>query len=225
MTTMSKTRAEVNLSKTDFFADFPIDVLEQIEKDSTVRKFRKNSHIILNGEESHAAYVVISGSANAFADNEEGGEFSVSSFSEGDCFGELGVMSSGERSANVVTTSDCECLVIPKAVFMRALRSNQSASDAVIQHLIKRIRGMTEEVSCLALMDVYGRLVRILRLSAEKISDDGKTTERMTHKEIANRVGSSREMISKILKDLRVGGYIDIVDHRIMLLKELPERW
>jgi len=180
---------------------------------------------MFSGEESHAAYVMISGTANAFADNEDGDEFNVGTFSDGDCFGELGVMSNGGRSANVVTTTDCECLVIPKAVFLKALHSDQKVSEAVIQHLVERIRGMTEDVSCLALMDVYGRLARALRKSAEKASEDGTTTERITHKEIAGRVGSSREMISKILKDLRIGGYIDIVDHRIVLLKELPERW
>jgi len=220
-----KQEKKFRLADTDFFAQFPQATLDKIERQSKIRKFKKNSHILLNGEESHAAYVLLSGKASAFADNEDGDEFSVGFFKEGDCFGELGVMSNGGRTANVVTTSECECLVIPKAVFISALHSDSAASEAVIQHLIDRIRSMTEEVSCLALMDVYGRLIRVLKKSAELSSDDDRTTEKITHKEIANRVGSSREMISKILKDLRIGGYIDVVDHRIKLLKELPERW
>jgi CRP/FNR family cyclic AMP-dependent transcriptional regulator len=84
---------------------------------------------------------------------------------------------------------------------------------------------MTDDVSCLALMDVYGRLVRVIKNESEESTDGVRMTERMTHKELANRVGSSREMVSKILRDLREGGYIRIADHRIVLEKALPEKW
>ncbi len=84
---------------------------------------------------------------------------------------------------------------------------------------------MTEDVSCLALMDVYGRLVRVLNSSATPQPDGARVTPRITHQELASRVGSSREMISKILKELRVGGYISIENHCVHIHKDLPDRW
>ena len=96
----------------------------------------------------------------------------------------------------------------------------------VISSLVERIRGMTKDVSCLALMDVYGRMSRVIQQSIEKNSDsDIRQTEKLTHQELANRVGSSREMISKILKDLKTGGYIEVDNQRIVLLKDLPRKW
>ncbi len=213
------------LAQTAFFADFPEHLLEALDKASTVRKFRKNTHIIVSGEDSHAAYVILDGTAYAFTDDEDGNEFIITSFSKGDCFGELGLLDDKPRTANVMTTSECECLVIPRAEIKRALRTEPDVAMTVIRLLVGRIRGMTDDVSCLALMDVYGRLVRVVKNSAVENEQGITITERFTHQELANRVGSSREMISKILKDLRIGGYIGIDDHKIVVLKNLPEKW
>lgn len=209
-----------------FFEGFPADVLETLEAASTVRKFKKNTHIIVGGEESHAAYVLLSGTANVFSDDEEGNEFIHGVYRENELFGELGILDNKPRTANVMTTSDSECLVIPRAAFKAAIKSHPDASESVIHSLVSRIRGMTEDVSCLALMDVYGRLSRIIQQSAENNRDgDIRRTERLTHQELANRVGSSREMISKILKDLKIGGYISSENHRIVVHKDLPSKW
>jgi len=213
------------LADTGFFTDFPEHVLDVLEQASTVRKFRKNAHIILAGEECHAAYVLLDGSAYAFTDDADGNEYIITSFGKGDCFGELGLLDDKPRTANVKTTSNCECLVIPKPALQNAMQSEPAVAQAVIKTLVGRIRGMTEDVSCLALMDVYGRLARVIQNESNESIDGERMTERMTHKELANRVGSSREMVSKILRDLRIGGYIRIQDHRIVLEKTLPEKW
>lgn len=222
---MIEAAATYKISETEFFRDFPESVLEVLEKASTVRKFRKNAHIILAGEECHAAYVLLGGTAYVFTDDADGNEYIISSFAKGDCFGELGLLDDKPRTANVKTTSDCECLVIPKSALIQALQSDPAVALTVIRSLVGRIRGMTDDVSCLALMDVYGRLIRVIKNESVETSDGVRITERMTHKELANRVGSSREMVSKILRDLREGGYIRIADHRIVLEKTLPEKW
>jgi len=213
------------LARADFFVSFPNSMQKILDESGSVRKYRKNAHIIVSGEDSLAVYILLSGSAYAFTSDEEGNEFIVSSFAEGDCFGELGLLDNKPRTANVVTTSSCECLVISKSNLLRAIESDPAISMAVIQGLVGRIRGMTEDVSCLALMDVYGRLVRVVQNEAVERENGILSTGRITHRELASRVGSSREMISKILKDLRVGGYIDVEKHCIVLRKKLPEKW
>lgn len=213
------------LADVNFFSSFPEPALEQIERAATLRKFRKNTHIITTGEESHACYVLLSGSAVVFTEDEDGEEFIHQSLHVGDCFGELGVLDGKSRTANVMTTDQSECLVIPKDVLLRALMDDKSASMDVIKSLISRIRVMTEDVSSLALLDVYGRIARIMEGESVEQPDGSKLLPRMTHQELAKRVGSSREMVSKILKDLRIGGYVSVESHRIRLVKPLPSNW
>jgi CRP/FNR family cyclic AMP-dependent transcriptional regulator len=213
------------LAANAFFGNFPAASIEALEKSSTLRKFRKNTHIIVAGEESHAAYLLLQGSAYAFTDDNEGNEFIVATFGPGDCFGELGLLDGQTRTANVITTSMCECLVVPRTEIHQQIANEPAVAGAIINGLVERIRGMTEEVSCLALMDVYGRLVRILNSSTQQLEDGGRVVPRLTHQELAKRVGSSREMISKILKELRIGGYLTIENHQIRILKNLPDRW
>lgn len=214
-----------SLSDVEFFKVFPEGAIANLERAATLRKFKKNTHIIVAGEESHAAYVLLIGTAYAFTDDDDGNEFIVGSFSAGDCFGELGLLDGHSRTANVITTSACQCLVVPGADINHEIMKEPSAAQAIIHSLVGRIRGMTEDVSCLALMDVYGRLVRVLNFAASEQDDGSRITDRITHQELASRVGSSREMISKILKELRVGGYISIENHCVKLHKELPDRW
>lgn len=208
-----------------FFSGFPEAELERLESSSAVRKFKRNTLLVNIGDDSHAAYLLLKGTANAFTDDEEGNEFIVNSFTAGDCFGELGVLDDLPRTANVITTTECECLVIPKVELMRVIESDPAVTLAVLRSLVGRIRGMTEDVSCLALMDVYGRIARVLNGEANETDDGRMKTGRMTHQELANKVGSSREMVSKILKDLKTGGYVNSEDHCIVLEKKLPDRW
>lgn len=213
------------LAAISFFGDFPAELVQSLEQAATLRRLKKNTHIIVCGEESHSFYVLIEGSAYAYTEDEQGNEFIVGSFGAGDCFGELGALDNRPRSANVKTTDDCLCQVIPRSVLIQAIEQNSTVAIAVVRSLVDRIRGMTEDVSCLALMDVYGRLVRTLMIDAKHDDKGNLRTARFTHQELANRVGSSREMVSKILKDLRVGEYIVVEGQQIVIQKPLPDRW
>ena len=214
------------LCETEFFSEFPAEALQRLEKNSAVRKYKKNSHLIVLGDECHAAYVLLQGSAHAYTEDESGNEFIVNSFNAGDCFGELGLLDGEPRTANIITTSPCECLVIPKVELTHIIDTVPGVAQVIMRSLVRRIRNMTEDVSCLALMDVYGRLVRVLTTEAVEDATDGRLkTGRLTHQDLGKKVGSSREMISKILKDLKAGGYIATENHCIVLEKQLPDRW
>ncbi|MBX2880416.1 MAG: Crp/Fnr family transcriptional regulator [Granulosicoccus sp.] len=213
------------LEDTPFFSGFPEKALARLESKSAVRKFKKNTHLVVSGDDCHSAYVMISGNAHAYTDDADGNEFIVNSFHEGDCFGELGVLDGLPRTANVITATPCECLVIPKVELVHVIENEPEVALSIIKTLVGRIRSMTEDVSCLALMDVYGRLARVLAAESQEHDDGITRTDRITHQELSKKVGASREMISKILKDLKTGGYIDTVDHCIVTKKKLPDRW
>lgn len=215
---------EATLARIPLFADLPEDDLRILAAHAVVRRYKKNTIVIGKGEESDTMYVVHSGRLRVFLDDEHGNELIIRLLGPGDVFGELAMLSGAPRSANVITTEDCELSVISRLHFMECLAANSQIGFRIIRGLVQRIQEMTEEISTLALLDVYGRVRSMLEKLAQE-RDGKRVTDRLTHQEMANMVGSSREMVSRILRDLRVGGYISVQGKRIIIEKELPPRW
>jgi len=95
----------------------------------------------------------------------------------------------------------------------------------LIERLIHRVRVTTGNLKSLALSDVYGRLVRLLNALVQEVDGKSVVPERLTQQEIADRVGASRDMIGKLMKDLVAGGYLAVEDRTITILKKLPTGW
>jgi CRP/FNR family cyclic AMP-dependent transcriptional regulator len=129
------------------------------------------------------------------------------------------------RSASVMTLEPAKLSIVEREQFKRFLADNPDAAYALIVTLIRRARNLTRAVGDLALLDVYGRVARLLLDNARE--DNGKLVvmDRMTQQEIAKRVGASREMVWRILDDLRQGEYIAVQDGRIVIRQQLPKRW
>ena len=115
--------------------------------------------------------------------------------------------------------------IILKTDFDACLARHPEIANHVIKGLINRLRISTENVRSLALMDVYGRVARLLLQVAEEVDGKLVVKEKLTQQDIADRVGSSREMISRILKDLKIGNYIEIHDKQITINESLPSHW
>ena len=213
------------------FADFDLmkglspEVIEGLAKHIHSRKFPKKSQIITEGDDSQCLYFVQSGRVKVFLDDDSGKEIIVNFHEEGDFFGELGLIEGVRRTASVVTVEDSVLGMMSKSDFQECLSTFPDFSFKIIHNLSSRLMNATETIRRLGLMDVYGRIVvTFLNLTEEK---DGKriVKERLTQQEIANRVGASREMVARILKDLRVGGYVSIEGGIIQIEKPLPHSW
>lgn len=169
-------------------------------------------------------YVVLSGRLRVYLDDDQGNEVTIRLLEAGEIFGELAVVSDAPRSANVMCLEDCRLCMISGGDFMDCLSKNSDIAFRIIQSLVQRVQEMTEEISTLALLDVYGRVRHTLMRLAKEC--EGKlVTDRLTHQELANMVGSSREMVSRILRDLKAGGYISTCDKRISIERDLPGGW
>ena len=212
------------LEKVQLFAGLSAEEIEAIETHAVLRTFRKNTVFIHKGEESSRLYLIVSGKVKVFVSDEYGREKVLSMQGPGDHLGELSLLADSSRTASAMTLEDSSFLVLSKTAFLECLGRNPRIALNLIRILVERVSRLTEEVSGLALGDVYSRLVRLLQ---EQGREEGAEliTGRLTQQEMGSMVGASREMVSMLLRDLRAGGYIAVKNKRISILKKLPTHW
>ncbi len=206
------------------FAGLEEQELRPLAEKALIRAFPKNTIVVQEGDLAQSIYLILSGKVRVFLGDESGKELIVDVKGPGQYFGEM-ALDEKPRSASVMTIEPSRFAIISKADFRVFLQDHPAIGFHVIENLIKLVRGMNGSVKSLAMMDVYGRVARmLLDLATEQ---DGKLviSERLTQKDMAARVGASREMINRILKDLSTGGYIKVEDRRITITKTPPARW
>ena len=198
--------------------------LQALSTHAVKRSFPKRAVIINEGDPADALYIILSGRVKVYAADGEGREIVLLTQGPGEYFGEM-MLDEGPRSASVMTLEASTFLVIPKASLRQFLVQNPAFAIRLIEKLIHRIRSLTASVKSLALMDVYGRVAGLLLELADEQDGSWVINERLTQQDIASRVGASREMVSRILKDLADGGYIAVQRDRIVVNRKLPTRW
>ncbi len=212
------------LQKTSLFQGLDDSDIEQVASQVVTRQFPKNTLVVTQGDDTDSLYVIIEGKVDVFLQNDKGKEIIINTLTQCDTFGELAPLGGIPRQASIITTENSLMAVISRQVFMDTLLSKPAISMRIIDRLIKLIQDLTEEVSSLALEDVYNRVVRILYKHAESVGDK-LVTEKLTQQDIALRVGATREMVHRILKELKTGGYISIEGKHITIEKKLPPGW
>lgn len=212
------------LENVPLFSGLPATELAEIEQHGTVKSYKKNTIIINQDDETYSLYVILSGSVKVFISGEDGREAVLNHQSAGDYFGDLALIDRQPRVASVMTTEPSTLMIISREDFLKCLSKNPEIAINLIKPMTSRMRMLARNVSSLALLDVYGRVARTLLNEAREV--DGRLiTEKLTQQEIADMVGASRAMVSRILKDLKTGGYISIEKKRINILQKLPARW
>jgi CRP/FNR family transcriptional regulator, cyclic AMP receptor protein len=169
--------------------------------------------------------VLLQGRVKVFSTDQNGREITYGDIEAGDYFGEMS-LDGGPRSASVMTLEPSVCAVVSRAAVSDQLAASPDFALQLIAQVIRRARQATDTARNMALLDVYGRVIATLE------SHDGPARPgepvlltQITHQSIASRVGASREMVSRLLKDLEKGGYIELGVKRITLKKKLPARW
>jgi len=190
-----------------------------------VRRYRKGTILIQEGDDGDTLFVVLQGRVKVYCVDASDKEITFGVFGIADYFGEM-AMDGGPRSASVITLEPTVCAVVHRRALSDFIAERPEFCYELLSRVIQRLRLATRDARNLAFTDVYGRITRLLNDLAT-LQDDGqcRVMERITHQEIASRVGCSREMVSRILKDLVSGGYIAISDRQIGLLARLPQRW
>lgn len=190
-----------------------------------LRSFPKNAVIINEGDKGESLFVILSGRVKVYVSDDDGREMILDIHGAGDYVGEMS-LDGRPRSASVMTLDPSTCSVVTRDDLRAAIAANPDVAMSLISTLIERARVATDNVKNLALMDVYGRVARLL-LQIAKEDGNGKLVvpERMTQQDIADRVGASRDMISRIFKDLTIGGYVTVDNRVITINRKPPARW
>ena len=190
------------------FAGLPENQVYQIARMAGVRKVPRNTTLVRVGDKTDALYVLVSGSAKVLNRDVEGREVILTLLGAGECFGEMSLIDGSPRSADVVSCEPCELLVIAKSDFAHALSENVDLCLNIMKSLADRLREANRKIESLALLDVYGRVAKLL-LDFSELEDGRRVIRRKVSKQdMAKMVGASREMVSRVMKDLESRGYV-----------------
>ena len=203
------------------------DDLRDLARRGELIRYAKNAVLIQEGSYGDTIYIVLAGKLRVYGSNNANErELTHGTYGPGEYVGEMS-LDGGARSASVMATEPTVCSMVTRRTLETFLAEHPSFAFELLAKVIRRARDATMSAKGMALNDVYGRLKLVLETSAE-LQPDGtrRLPEKITHQELANLVGCSREMITRQLKDLLKGGYIGFDDvGRLVLLKPLPPRW
>ena len=199
------------------FATLPEEQLRMLTTVVTRKSAPRSTTIMAGGDPTDSLYIVLSGRLKVMMSDAEGKEVILSILGPGEFFGEMGLIDDEPRSATVVTIEPCELLSIAKRDFKKCMAENFEMSQAVMRGLVKRLREADRKIGSLALLDVYGRVARLLLDMSETVDGERLVTKRLPKQDIAKMIGASREMVSRVMKDLQTGGYIEMRGSTIVL--------
>jgi CRP/FNR family cyclic AMP-dependent transcriptional regulator len=207
----------------------PHSLLVAVARHGGTRSFAANTVLIHEGDESDAIYIVLSGRIKAYSAGPQGREIVLDEFGPGHYVGEL-ALDGERRSVSIKTLEPTTCCVVQREGLDAFLAEHPEFAGHLTRKLIRMVRRLTEQVKSLALQDVYGRVTRVLMELSEPI--DGQAEQRivrqkLTQQDIADRVGSSREMVHRVMKELSIGNYVSPDENTKLLVirKKLPHAW
>jgi CRP/FNR family cyclic AMP-dependent transcriptional regulator len=217
--------------ETDIFDQVPLfENLSEDERHSLASRFivrhhPKNSVIINEGDDTSSFYIILKGRVKIYLTDDNGKEVVLNIQGEGEYLGEVALLDESPRSASVLTMEDCRFAVLNRQSFIECISENPQLSLKVMQGLTRRLRALSENVRSLALMDVYGRMARLLLELAVDRDGDSVIEDRLTQNDIAARIGASPKMVGRIMQDLKKGGYVRKKGKHLIIASSLPPAW
>jgi CRP/FNR family cyclic AMP-dependent transcriptional regulator len=200
------------------------DIAYLTERAAT-RTYPKGAIIVNEGDEGNSLFVIQSGLVKAYLSDDKGKEVILSTQGPGEYFGELALFDEAPRSASVAAMEPCKVMIVSKTQLRESILDRPQIAVILLKRLAVRVRALTENVRTLALLDVFGRLVKTLYSLAEEKDGGLVIDQKLTQQDLANRIGASREMVSRIMNDLAEGGYIAVEGKRVSIRKKIPSSW
>jgi len=213
------------LKSLPMFVGFSPDQLRELATMIMRRAASRGTALMHEGDTADSLYIVISGRLKVMVGEADGKETILSILGPGEFFGEMSLIDDNPRSASVIAIEACELLALTRRDFRKCLVENPVLAMGVMRILVRRLREADRKIASLAMLDVYGRVARLLLDMSENVDGEKIVTKRLPKQDIAKMIGASREMVSRVMKDLQMGGYIEMRGSNIVLRDSivLPE--
>jgi CRP/FNR family cyclic AMP-dependent transcriptional regulator len=203
------------------FSELSDGDISSLAKLSSRRRYPKDTVVFFENEEGDSFFMILEGRIKVTILGDDGREVILSMLGAGDFFGEMALLDNEPRSATAIAVEETELLSLHRTDFQTVLTDNRSITNALIKILTGRLRRANHQISTLALLDVYGRVARVIvdmaREEGRRLRDGRIAFRRATHQEIANRIGTTRETVTRMLKDLERQGLIHIEGKEIVV--------
>ena len=185
------------------------------------RRFKRGEALVEQGQKSDALFILLMGRARVMTCDSRGREVILATLSQGDYLGEMSIIDNQPHSATVRAEVQTDVLMLGRAEFARCLTENASMSQVVMRGLVKRLRHADRKIESLALLDVYGRVAHaLLDFAVADAQGQLLIKEKISRQDLAKMVGASREMVSRVMKDLEERGFIEALPNGATLLKD-----
>ena len=202
------------------------DSVRELARRGLIAQHAKGTLLIQEGDVGDSIHVILWGRLRSFSvDAQSGREITYGIYGPGEYLGEMG-LDGGPRSASVITLEPSVCALVRRATLEQYIAEHPAFAFELLGKVIRRARAATLTARQMALNDVYGRLKALLESLAAPQPDGTRTIgERLTHQDIAQRIGCTREMVSRVMRDLEQGGHVRQERGVIALRSALPARW
>ena len=200
--------------------------IARLAEKGVARSYKKKSILISEGDSGDTLYILTQGSVRVYGQDPSGKEVTYGHIEAPSYFGEMS-LDGGIRSASIEAITACQCTVITRERVKAELATNPELAFELITKITARARAATDTVRSMALKDAYGRLREILEQLSSEPDENGhrKIKSGTTHASLALQIGTSREMVSKILRDLEAGDYIASEGRMMLVTNKMPEHW
>jgi CRP/FNR family cyclic AMP-dependent transcriptional regulator len=208
------------IRRVPLFSMLTTDQAQVIADGVIKRRFRRGEIIVEQGRKSDALFILLSGRARVITSDSRGREVILAVLEPGDYLGEMSLIDNEPHSATVRAEVQTDVLVLGRSEFAACLPENSSLSYAILRGLVSRLRNADRQIESLALLDVYGRVARALLDMAQEEEGERIIRQKVSRQDLAKVVGASREMVSRVMKDLEERGLIQTQDNGWVQLTE-----
>lgn len=211
------------LRRVPFFSLLPQETLQEIASVIVKQRYRKGELLIRQAERCKGFFIIISGEARVIRTDEQGREVILASLGAGDYFGEMSVIDGLPASASIQFDTQADVLMLPVEEFRNYLPAPGSMADGLLQGFVTRLRVADKKIQSLALLDVYERVEHALYELARERDGDWVISGKLSRQDIAKMIGASREMVSRVMRELEKNEFYQVQADGCLLLKPRSE--
>ena len=208
------------IRRVPLFSMLTNDQAQSIADAVVKRRFRRGELVVEQGRKSNALFILLNGRARVLTSDTRGREVILAVLEAGDYVGEMSLIDNEAHSATVRCEIQTDMLILGRAEFARCLPENSSLSYAIMRGLVQRLRSADRQIESLALLDVYGRVARTLLDMSEMEGEVKLIRSKVSRQDLAKVVGASREMVSRVMKDLESRGMVQTQENGWVVIKE-----